>query len=116
MAKIVIFWILCGGLAFAFVLAVQMRVMIALVLRRALKAWRSVFEDREKANRAVVLAAGTLPAESESDSDIKEAAKHLRETYPNPLAHLRTARRYSLATPVLLLALLALGRMALGAI
>lgn len=116
MAKTVIFWILCGGLAFAFALAVQMRVLIALVLRRALKAWRSVFEDREKANRAVVLAAGALPAESETDADLKAAVEHLRATYPKPLAHLRTARRYSLVTPIFLLALLALGRTVLGVI
>ncbi|MHA7899256.1 MAG: hypothetical protein ACX94B_05280 [Henriciella sp.] len=111
-----IFWILFGVLGFAFALAVQMRMMIALVLRRALKAWRASFEDRGKANRAVVLAAGTAPLSSELEGDLGEAVAHLRETYPKPLGHLRTARRYSLVTPVLLLALLALGRTVLGVI
>lgn len=116
MAKILVFWILIGGLGFAFALAVQMRVLIALVLRRALKAWRDVFEDREKANRAVRLAAGASPLTSEADTDLTEAAAHLRATYPKPLSHLRTARRYSVVTPVLLLALVAIGRTGLGVI
>ena len=115
MAKIVLFWILLGSVGFAFALAVQMRMMIALVLRRALKAWRPVFEDRELANQAVILAAG-VEASVQEDGDIADAAKHLRETYPNPLNHLRTARRYSVVTPVLLIGLLAIGRFALGVI
>ena len=110
------FWILVGGLGFAFALAVQMRMMIALVLRRALKAWRGVFEDRAKANRAVILAAGAAPLPSDLEPDIKDAVEHLHATYPNPLAHLRTARRYSLMTPVILFAVLVLGRTVLGVI
>ncbi|MFN3212758.1 MAG: hypothetical protein ACE37M_06630 [Henriciella sp.] len=116
MAKIVMFWILVGGLGFAFALAVQMRMMIALVLRRALKAWRPVFEDRTKANRAVILAASPAPLEDHTDPDINDAAEHLRATYPNPLAHLGTARRYSLLTPILLVVVLGLGRAVLGVI
>ncbi|MEP1142939.1 MAG: hypothetical protein ABJH52_04410 [Henriciella sp.] len=116
MAKIVIFWILLGGVGFAFALAVQMRMMIALVLRRALRAWRPALEGREKANQAVMLAAAPEPVPAETDRDVAEATVHLRETYPNPLNHLRTARRYSLVTPVVLLGLLVLGRTALGVI
>ncbi len=115
MTKIVIFWILLGGLGFAFALAVQMRMMIALVLRRALKAWRSDFEDRVKANQAVILAAGPASAASaDLEPALQDAQQHLRDTYPNPLAHLRTARRYSLVTPALLLALVIAGRTVLG--
>lgn len=110
------FWILLGGLAFGFALAVQMRMMIALVLRRALKAWNAAFEDRAKANAAVILAAAPGDFADELDADAKAAAAHLRSTYPNPLAHLRTARRYSLILPVLLLVLLAIGRVVLGVI
>ena len=110
MAKIVIFWILLGGLGFAFALAVQMRMMIALVLRRALKAWRGEFEDRAKANAAVILAAGAADTEVDPEPALQDAAQHLRETYPKPLAHLKTARRYSVVTPVLLLVLVIVGR------
>ena len=116
MAKIVVFWIVLGGLAFAFALAVQMRMMIALVLRRALKAWNDAFEDRGKANQVVVVAAAPDEQSSEIDAETKDAVVHLRTTYPNPLSHLRTARRYSLVTPILLVLVLAVGRVILGVI
>lgn len=116
MEKVVLFWILCGVVGFGFALAVQMRMMIAVVLRRALKAWRPVFEDRVLANQAVMKAAAPALAETGDDQDLSDAISHLRDTYPNPLQHLRTARRYSIVMPVLLLALLALGRTVLGVI
>jgi len=52
-----IYWGALILLAFAFALAVQMRVMGALVLRRALFAWNTEL-DRTKANTAVVWASG----------------------------------------------------------
>jgi len=107
--KTVLFWVLIGGLGFAFALAIQMRVITALVLRRALKAWRAEFADRAKANAVVVAAAG---AETTED----DAIIYMRKTYPSPLAHLRTARRYSVILPVLLLGVLALGRLVWGVI
>ena len=116
MAKVVVYWIVLGGLAFAFALAVQMRMMIALVLRRALRAWNAAFEDREKANQAVILAAAPGELDEAFETEIRDAAAHLRTTYPHPLSHLRTARRYSLVTPVLLFLVLAAGRVILGVI
>lgn len=116
MDKTVLFWIVLGGLGFAFALAVQMRVMVALVLRRALMAWQPAFEDRVKANQAVVLAAAAEPVPDETDEDLATAAEHLRGLYPMPLGHLRKARRYSVILPILLLGLLGLGRVALGVI
>ena len=116
MDKTVLFWILFGLLGFAFALAVQMRVMVALVLRRALKAWRPVFEDRVKANQVVILAAGADPWPDETESDLVAGAQHLRDTYPLPLGHLHKARRYSVIAPVLLVILLALGRVVWGVV
>ena len=116
MAKIVVFWILLGGLGFAFALAVQMRMMIALVLRRALMAWQREFEDRAKANAVVVLAAGEAPLAGDLAPDMQNAVEYLRSSYPNPLSHLRTARRYSLVTPALLLVLVIVGQTVLGVI
>ena len=116
MAKIVIFWILLGSVGFAFALAVQMRMMIALVLRRALKAWRPEFEDRVKANEAVMVAASEVPIPESAPAGLSEAIEHLRTIYPNPLCHLRTARRCSVVTPVLLFVLLVMGRTILGVI
>ncbi|MEO0607428.1 MAG: hypothetical protein AAFY82_04300 [Pseudomonadota bacterium] len=112
----ILFWSLAGGLAFAFALAVQMRVVTALVLRRALGAWREPLTDREKANAAVMAAAGTQPLPDAADPWLGEAVAHLQATYPSPLQHLRTARRYSLVTPVLLLIVFALGRLVWGVI
>ncbi len=116
MDKTVLFWIVLGSLGFAFVLAVQMRVITAMVLRRALKAWRPALEDRLKANQAVILAAAATPVPGDTDTDIADAAAHLRSVYPMPLGHLRTARRYSILLPILLLGLLGLGRLVLGVI
>ena len=116
MDKTVLFWVLVGGLGFAFALALQMRVITALVLRRALKAWRDEFADRVAANEAVVVAASKAPMPEALAPASREAAQHLRDTYPNPLAHLRTARRYSTVLPVLLTGVVALGRLVWGVI
>lgn len=116
MDKTVLFWILFGGLGFAFALAVQMRVVTALVLRRALGAWREAFVDRQRANRAVVLAASSAPLPDGLESETNEAVTHLRGTYASALGHLRMARRYSIVLPILLLGLVAVGRTVLEVI
>ena len=116
MDKTILFWILVGGLGFAFALAVQMRVVTALVLRRALGAWREELQDRVKANQVVIGAAGPGGAPPESEAWLTDAVTHLQATYPSPLRHLRTARRFSLITPLLLLSVLALGRFVWGVI
>lgn len=116
MDKTILFWGVIGVLSFAFVLAVQMRVITALVLRRALKAWNTELEDRMKANTAVIWAAGVKPLPEDAKPWLQSARAHLQETYPNPLAHLRTARRYSIVLPVLLISILALGRFVWGVI
>lgn len=109
MDKTLLFWILVGGLGFGFALAVQMRMITALVLRRALKAWREDYADRAKANAVVVAAASQAPAAD-------DAVAYMQATYPSPLAHLRTARRYSVILPVLLVGVLAFGRLVWGVI
>ncbi len=116
MDKTILFWILVGGLGFAFALAVQMRIIVALVLRRALRDWREDLGDRVLANQAVVLAASKDTPTTAGDAAIASAAEHLRATYPNPLGHLRTARRYSTLLPVLLIGVLVLGRLTWGVI
>lgn len=116
MDKTILFWVLVGGLGFAFALAMQMRVVTALVLRRALGAWREDLQDRVKANQAVIGAAGPGGVPPESAPWLSDAVTHLQATYPNPLRHLRTARRFSLVTPMLLLGVLALGRFVWGVI
>ena len=116
MDKTVLFWVLIGGLGFAFALALQMRVITALVLRRALKAWREEFADRVSANQAVVAAASKAPLPDALAATERNAAQHLRNTYPIPLNHLRMARRYTAILPGLLIGVLALGRLVWGEI
>ena len=117
MEKVVVFWIVFVVIAFAFALAVQMRMMIAIVLRRALKAWKPELEDQVMANGAVIMAAnGTRLEEAEAELIQREAAAYLVQTYPDPLRHLRLARRKSVMAPSLLVIWLAVGRFALGVI
>lgn len=114
MDKSVLFWILFGALGFAFALAVQMRVLIALVLRRALKAWNADLDNREKANLVVVQAAARTSDTVEQEPWLQKSVAHLRETYPAPLKQIQIARRFSVLIPVLMIAYLAIGRFSLG--
>ncbi|MEM9938401.1 MAG: hypothetical protein AAF768_06105 [Pseudomonadota bacterium] len=116
MEKVVLFWIVFVVIAFAFALAVQMRMMIAIVLRRALKAWKPELEDQVLANGAVIAAASSNQVRVEDEPLQQTATAHLIETYPQPLRHLRLARRVSVITPVMILALLLVGRFSLGVI
>ncbi len=103
-----LFWILLGLGLFAFVLAVQMRMIISVALRRALAARFGGLPTDTAYRLAVVDAATPTPA--------SEAALHLAQTYPNPLSHLRLARRTCLIAPLFILLVLAAGRLVLGVI
>lgn len=103
-----LFWILLGLAVFAFLLAIQMRIVISVVLRRALAAHFGGLPTDNPYRLAVVEATTPSPA--------SEAARHLADTYPNPLSHLRLARRACLIAPLLILPVLAAGRLVLGAI
>jgi hypothetical protein len=104
----IVFWILLGMAIFAFALAAQMRMIISVALRRALAAKFGGLPTDAAYRLAVVEAA--------SPAQASEAAIHLAKTYPNPLSHLRLARRASLIAPVLILLILIIGRFALGVI
>jgi hypothetical protein len=103
-----LFWILLGLSLFAFVLAVQMRMIISVALRRALAAQFGGLPTDTPYRLAIVEATTPAPA--------SEAARHLAATYPAPLSHLRLARRACLIAPVLILAILIIGRVFLGVI
>ena len=96
------FWILIGGLGFALALAVQMRMMIALVLRRALFAGQPGLSPAS-ANALVVQAA-------DLDETSSAEARDLAATYPAALSHLRTARRACTVIAVMIVAALLAGR------
>ena len=103
----VVFWALAVILAFAITLAAQMRMMISIVLRRALAA-KFGGGPNDAEYRAAIFAYGRGPADS-------EAGRYLEAEYPRPLAHLALARRVSLIAPLLLLAVVLAGRFTLGA-
>ncbi|NBC20541.1 MAG: hypothetical protein GVY06_05775 [Alphaproteobacteria bacterium] len=102
------FWSLFAALVFGFALAVQMRVITAHVLRKALQAHDASLTPA-MAGKAVVLAARPGTMEDIPDG-LRACVAHLLATYPRPLSHLRLARRASLALPVAIVILVAIRR------
>lgn len=100
-------WIVLGLTGFAFVLALQMRALISVSLRRAL-AEKFGGDHRSADYRAAIVATGTAAPEG-------EYAAYLAETYPSPLSHLRLARRVTYTAPMAILLSLAWLRFAAGA-
>lgn len=102
----ILFWTLFVILAFTIALALQMRVLVSLVLRRALAA-KFGGDPGMPAYRAAI----GMPRTGIADSPER---RHLMEVYPRALAHLSLARRASVAAPLLLLALVVARRLAQG--
>ena len=100
-------WLVLGLSGFALVLAAQMRMLISVSLRRAL-ADRFGGDYRDAPYRAAV-AATTAP------SPEGEYASYLAEIYPQPLSHLRLARRVTYTAPMAILLALAYLRFVAGA-
>jgi len=105
---IIIFWTLAALLAFAILLAAQMRMLLSIVLRRALAA-KFGGKHTDAAYRTAIYDAGRIAPESEH-------AHYLSTEYPRPIAHLTLARRVALVAPALLLVLVLAGRFGLGVI
>jgi len=101
MAGTVLFWIVLGVTGFAFALALQMRMMIGVVVARALRA-----RDQELSvpdSRLAVVKAG--------DGETGEPAiDHIHATYPAQVRQLRLARRVSVVVPVFIVLVLLAGR------
>ncbi|MFN4183815.1 MAG: hypothetical protein ACK4M6_03455 [Hyphomonas sp.] len=102
----VLFWALSVIIVFAIVLAAQMRMIISVALRRALAA-KFGGGPSDVEYRAAILSLGRGPATT-------DAEKHLEAEYPNPVGQLKLARRVSLAGPLALLIVVAIGRFGLG--
>jgi hypothetical protein len=103
----ILFWTLSVILVFAIALAAQMRMIISMALRRALAA-KFGGGPNDVDYRAAILSLGRGPATT-------DAEKHLETEYPNPVAQMKLARRVSLAGPLALLIVVAIGRFGLGA-
>lgn len=102
MALMIGFWVLLGVFSFAFVLALQMRLMIGVIVARALRA-RDENLDIAASRLAVVKAGNGQTGEA--------AVNHIHATYPAQMAQLRLARRVSIILPVFISGLLILGRL-----
>jgi hypothetical protein len=103
---IIVFWVLAAILGFAILLAAQMRMLLSIVLRRALAA-KFGGKHTDTAYRTAIYDAGRIPPDNEH-------TRYLSTEYPKPLAHLQLARRVALVAPALLLLLVLTGRYGLG--
>lgn len=97
----VLFWVLLGLAGFAFALAVQMRLMIGVVVARALRARDKTLEIAP--SRLAVVKAGNGEAGTPE-------VDHILATYPAQVRQLQLARRISMVTPVLFVLILIAGR------
>ncbi len=98
-------WIAAGIAGFAAALAWQMRLMIGVVLARALRARDPGLDVR--ASRLSVVRAGNGEAGSATGDAGERAIRHVQDTYPDQVRHLRLARRASLVAPALIVLCLA---------
>lgn len=92
-------WIVLGVTSFAFLLAAQMRMLISVLLRRAL-ADKFGGDFRDPAYRAAVASSGKTDTPGEH-------LAWLMETYPAQLTQLRLARRVTYTAPMAILLSLA---------
>ena len=100
-------FIVLGVACFALVLAAQMRMLISVLLRRALVD-KFGGDPRDPEYRAAVAASGKTDTPGEHTA-------WLMETYPAQLSHLRLARRVTYTAPMAILLSLAYLRFGLGA-
>jgi len=105
---IIVFWTLAALLAFAILLAAQMRMLLSIVLRRALAA-KFGGKHTDAAYRTAIYDAGRSVPENTH-------VVYLSTEYPKPIAHLTLARRVALVAPALLLILFVAGRYGLGVV
>jgi len=101
MAGTAFFWILLGLTGFAFALALQMRLMIGVVVARALRARNGDLSIPD--SRLAMVKAGNGET---GTPDID----HIHATYPAQVRQLRLARRVSSVTPILIVLILLAGR------
>ena len=96
---VILAWTVLGLAGFAFVLALQMRMLISVSLRRALA--EKFGGDYRAAEHLASIAATRAPGSEDAGAQFLEA------TYPRPLAHLRLARRVTYTAPMALFVCLA---------
>lgn len=101
MGLTIFFWVTLTATGFAFALALQMRIMLGVVVARALRARDETLEI--PASRLAMVRAGN----GETGA---AAVDHIHATYPEQVRQLRLARRVTAIAPILLFGILVLGR------
>ncbi|WP_084399508.1 hypothetical protein [Henriciella aquimarina] len=97
---------------FGFALAVQMRLMAGMSLRRAA---REKFPDLEDGPaRFAVVAAVNGPDQLEAGDDVGDAAKWLAAEYPRAIDHIKRARKATLIAPALIVVIALMWRLTVG--
>ena len=97
----VLFWTVFAALCFAFALAVQMRIVLGVIVARALRA-RDETLDIAPSRLAMVRAGNGERGDELTD--------HIHATYPEQVCQLRLARKVSVITPGLIVLTVALWR------
>ncbi len=92
---------------FVFALAVQMRLMAGVALKRAVKAKFEGLDERQ----AKLAVAGAVNGGAEAG----EAAGYLAETFPGAIRHIRLARKGTIVMAAALVAVIAAWRFTGGA-
>ncbi len=112
MVTALVFWIIFGVVAFALALALQMRFIVAKVLRMAAKAKFPSVADADLVTVVKAMPDHTgalLPA-------LSEVSQHIQTAHDGAVGHLVLARRGCMILPVVLLAVVLAGRFVLGVI
>ncbi|MEM6411438.1 MAG: hypothetical protein AAF683_07875 [Pseudomonadota bacterium] len=105
---ILTFWVLFGVLAFALALAVQMRVVIGVILARALRARDPDLSIHD--SRAAAVFAGHGHAGVPGENGLSGGIAHLQDTYLAQIDQLRLARKVCLVAPIGIVLLIATAR------
>ena len=113
MDPVLIFWIIFGLAGFALALAVQMRVVVAKVLRMSVAAQFPELADADA--RLAVRASPPGPVSGEANVHVMEVRDWVRAQHPGAVSHLARARFWSRVLPVVVVVILAIGRFRLEA-
>lgn len=114
MAQAVGFWIVFGVAAFGWALAVQMRMLIARVLRISVEAQHGDLHPNDV--RAIVRAAPADAAPDGLPETLNQVRVWVKGEHPQAIAHLAKARRWSMILPIVVLVIVMAGRFGLGVI
>ena len=107
------FWIVFGVAGFGLALALQMRVLVAKVLRFSVAAKYPKLHHNDV--RAVVRASPQSEAPAVFSAEFNDMRDWVRDQHPAAVGHLARARRWSVILPLVILVVAAVGRFKLGA-